>query len=434
LPPGAPRASGRWPISSPRIAGEFFDARREADLLGSLLPLLAPERLEDVAIGFLRFWDGHHRYTRQTVKRSLSGRHLDVIVTGTALPGSEQSLDRVLVAIHDISGQEAAYRRLAASERYARSLFDHSPTSLWVEDFSIIRDRFDRLRADGVRDLAAFIDSHQDFLDACIRDIRIVSVNDQTLRLFRAPDQATLVSRITEVFRPEVHYCFRQHMLYLWEGQLNQHHEIANYTLQGEELILDMQFSVFPGHEGDWSLVQVALTDITARKKAETHLEYLSKRDELTDLFNRSFYVAELARLARMRQFPLSVIIIDLNGLKRVNDTFGHAAGDELLRRMGRVLSEAVLPPASACRTGGDEFAIFLPLTDAVGAAALLERIKALTDRENALHPGNDLRMAAGIGTVLRGEDMDDAIRAADKRMYDTKAAFYRDSAQGPRR
>jgi diguanylate cyclase (GGDEF)-like protein len=180
--------------------------------------------------------------------------------------------------------------------------------------------------------------------------------------------------------------------------------------------------------------VQVALTDITARKKAETHLEYLSKRDELTGLFNRSFYVAELARLARMRQFPLSVIIIDLNGLKRVNDTFGHAAGDELLRRMGRVLSEAVLPPASACRTGGDEFAIFLPLTDAVGAAALLERIKALTDRENALHPGNDLRMAAGIGTVLRGEDMDDAIRAADKRMYDTKAAFYRDSAQGPRR
>ena len=60
-----------------------------------------------------------------------------------------------------------------------------------------------------------------------------------------------------------------------------------------------MQFSVLPGHENDWSLVQVALTDITARKKAEAYLEYLGKHDVLTKLYNRSFYVDELNRLER---------------------------------------------------------------------------------------------------------------------------------------
>jgi diguanylate cyclase (GGDEF)-like protein len=414
-----------------RYTVDLLEARSEADLIGPLLPLLSLESLDNIAIGFLRFWGGYNCYTRQTVKRSLSGRHLDVIVTGTALPGSEQSLDRVVVAVQDISGQEAVCRRLAAAERYARSLFDHSPTSLWVEDFSIIRDRFDRLRAEGVRDLSAFLDSHQGLLQDCIRDIRIVAVNDQTLRLFGAPDQAALVSRITEVFRPDTHHCFRQHLIYLWEGKLAQHHEITNFTLRGEELTLDMQFSVFPGHEDDWALVQVALTDITARKCAEAHLEYLSTRDELTGLFNRSFYVGELGRLASLRLFPLSVIIMDLNGLKRANDTLGHAAGDELLRRTGQVLREAVLPPASACRTGGDEFALLLPRTDAVGAAALLERIETLIDRDNALHPGITLRMAAGIGTALASDRMDDAIRTADARVYDAKAAFYLDPAHG---
>jgi diguanylate cyclase (GGDEF)-like protein len=417
-----------------RYTVELFDAQSEADLLGPLMPLLALESLDNVATGFLRFWDGHDRYTRQTVKRSLSGRHLDVIVTGTALPGSEQSLDRVLVAVQNITGQEAAYRRVAAAERYARSLFEHSPISLWVEDFSIIRDMLDALRAQGVRDLAAFLDSNPAFIQRYVRAIRIVEVNDQTLRLFGAPNLKTLVHHIETVFRPETHPQFRDEVIELWEGKLHQQREVTNFTLAGEKLTCHMQFSVFPGHEDDWALVQVALTDITARKRAESHLEYLSTRDALTGLFNRSFYVGELARLVRMREFPLSVIVIDLNGLKRINDTFGHAAGDELLRRMGRVLTEAILPPASACRTGGDEFAIFLPRMDDIGAAALLERINALINRENADHPGTVLRMAAGIGSASCSERMDDAVRTADRRMYDAKAAFYRDPSHGLRR
>jgi diguanylate cyclase (GGDEF)-like protein len=421
-------------LKANRYTVALFDAETEDDLVGPLLPLLSMEGLDSVATAFLRFWDGHKSYTCQTVKRSLSGRHLDAIVTGTVLPGSERSLDRVLVAVQNISGQEAAYRRLAVAERYAHGLFRHSPVSLWVEDLSIIRDMLDELRASGVTDFDAFFDANPEFIQRCIRAVRVIEVNDETLRLFRAPNQATLLSRITEVFRPEVNHCFKEHLLYLWDGTRPRSNEITNFSLEGEQLTMQMQFSIFPGHEDDWALVQVALTDITARKKAEAHLEFLSKRDELTGLFNRTFYVNEIARLERMREFPVSVIIIDLNGLKQVNDSSGHAAGDGVLRRIGAILAAAVAPPAHACRTGGDEFAIFMPQTDESGASAMLARIEALVERENALHPVPALEFAAGIGTAQDGDHLEDVIRAADERMYDAKAEYYLNPAHDCRR
>ena len=75
---------------------------------------------------------------------------------------------------------------------------------------------------------------------------------------------------------------FREQLIDLWDGKLFQQREVVNYALDGTKLHLLLQFSVLPNHEHDWSLVQVALTDITARKKAETYLEYLGTHDVLT--------------------------------------------------------------------------------------------------------------------------------------------------------
>src|SRR4029077_12038351 len=105
--------------------------------------------------------------------------------------------------------------------------------------------------------------------------------------------------------------------------------------LTATRYIFICNFRSCPAHEHDWSLVQVALTDITARKKAEAYLEYLGQHDVLTKLYNRSFYVDELNRPERKGPFPVTIIVADLNGLKAANDQWGHAAGDALLRRAG---------------------------------------------------------------------------------------------------
>jgi diguanylate cyclase (GGDEF)-like protein len=411
----------------------LYDGSGEAELLGCLSDIVSHDDLPSVASEFVRLWDGHRQFARQAVNRSVIGRPINVLVTGTVLPGHEATLDRVLVAVQDFTTQETARRDLAASERYARGLFDHSPISLWVEDFSAVKGLLDGLRGEGVIDFRAFIAADEDFAFRCLEAVKIVDVNDYTLRLFQAPDRAGLLSGLRDILRDKVIETFKDQLVELWDGKLQQEREITSYALGGDELHLHMQLSVFPGHESDWSLVLVALTDISARKKAEAYLEYLSTHDELTKLLNRAFYVGEIERLQRRQLFPISVIVIDLNGLKRINDDQGHMVGDEMLRRLGEVLDKAVDPPGHACRIGGDEFAILLPRADAATALSLLEEIRALVLINNQFHVAAPLEIAAGVATVVAGERIEDAVRLADQRMYDAKASFYQETTAQPR-
>jgi diguanylate cyclase (GGDEF)-like protein len=186
-----------------------------------------------------------------------------------------------------------------------------------------------------------------------------------------------------------------------------------------------LQFSVFPGHEARWDLVLVALTDITARKKAEAYLEFLGKHDVLTKIKNRSFYIDEINRLERKGPFPVTAIAVDVNGLKAVNDQLGHAAGDALLRRAGEVLGKAVEKPFQAARIGGDEFMVLLPGADERDGEAVIESIRQLLEVNNQFYSGNPLSFAMGAATAHEGERLEPMLQRADAAMYAEKRAHY---------
>ena len=97
----------------------------------------------------------------------------------------------------------------------------------------------------------------------------------------------------------------------------------------------------------------LALIDITKHRQYEERLQYLSTHDTLTGLFNRSFFDAELERLLESRLYPISVIIADVDELKNINDTFGHAAGDQILKLAAKVLRHAVRPEDVVPASGG---------------------------------------------------------------------------------
>jgi diguanylate cyclase (GGDEF)-like protein len=408
-----------------RAALTLFEARDHDDLVGNLSRVFRDDMLESHLEELVQLWEGETSFSSYGVNYSLTGRRVDIQLKGAVLPGHEDTWSRVLVATEDVTERETARRHLAASELYARGLFEHSPVSLWVEDFSAIKRLLDEMRERGIVDFRVFTDVHPEFVTRCMNEIRVIDVNRHTLELFGAPDKGTLLSRLQDVFRDDMQHHFREQLIDLWDGKLFQQREVMNYTLDGTELHLHLQFSVLPGHERDWSLVQIALTDITARKKAEAYLEYLGKHDVLTKLYNRSFYADELSRLERKGPHPVTIIIADLNGLKSANDQYGHAIGDALLRRAGEVLNALIERPNYAARIGGDEFAVLLPGMDANAGVAMMEAIQKLAEINNQFYPGSPLSFSMGAATSQPGERIENVVKRADLAMFESKRAHY---------
>lgn len=402
---------------------ELFGARDLDDLVANIGRVFRDDMLQTHIEELTQLWEGRNGFRSQAVNYALDDRRLDVLLRGTVMPGCEESWERILVSTEDVTERETARRKVAQAEAYARGLFEHSPVSLWVEDFSSVKQLIDDVRLRGISDFRVFTDVHPEFVERCLSEIRVIDVNRHTLEMFGAPDKASLLGRLSEVFRDDMLRHFREQLVELWNGRLFHSREVVNYRLDGEALHVHLQFSVLPGYEETWSLVQVALTDITARKKAEAYLEYLGKHDVLTKIYNRSFYIDELNRLERKGPFPVTIIVVDLDDLKGVNDALGHAAGDALLRRAGEVMAKAVDKPACAARIGGDEFALVLPGADRAVGLAVMENLAQLVELNNQFYSTVPLRFSMGLATSEPGERLEAVVKRADLAMYAAKRA-----------
>lgn len=404
---------------------ELYAAASMSELVAGLDRVFRDDMFDQHVEELAQLWEGRTRFASQTVNYSLAGKRLDILLNAHVLPGHEADWSRVLLSVEDVTERVQAQQRLANSELYARGLFEHSPVSLWVEDFSAVKRLLDEVREQGISDFRTFTDVHPEFVERCMAEIRVIDVNQQTLKMFAARDRRELLKSLNLVFRDDMRTSFNEQLIELWQGKLIQQREVVNYALSGDKLHVLLQFSVFPGHEKHWDLVLVSLTDITARKQAEAYLEFLGKHDVLTKLRNRSFFADELNRLERKGPFPVTVIVADLNGLKFTNDELGHAAGDGLLRRAGEVLGKAVEKPASAARIGGDEFALLLPATDERGGELVIERIGELVELNNQFYGSPDLSFALGAATCQSGDRLEAAVNRADQQMYASKKSYY---------
>lgn len=403
----------------------LYEAENINHLIENLERVFRDDMLDPHIEEMVQLWNGDNAFMSDTINYSLNGKRLDIQLKGVILPGHEETWDRVLLSIEDVTAREEARREQSKHKQHAEGLFEHSPVSLWVEDFSRIKQLMDDIRERGIEDFRVFTDVHPEFVRQCMSEIRVLDINRETLDLFAAPDKETLLKNLPQVFKGDMETNFREQLIDLWNGVYFQRREVINYALDGTERHLLLQFSVLPGHEADWSLVQVALADITARKKAEAYLEYLGKHDVLTKLHNRAFYVDELNRLERKNHEPVSIIIIDLNGLKTANDQLGHASGDGLLRRIGEVLNEAVKLPGHAARIGGDEFAVVLPYVDERGADAVMEDIRRLIDINNQYYSHLKIELSMGAATSMPGEKLETVAKRADLLMYADKRKHY---------
>lgn len=168
-----------------------------------------------------------------------------------------------------------------------------------------------------------------------------------------------------------------------------------------------------------------------ALQTANERLERLSLSDELTGLGNRRAFDQALQRAHARRQHtgaPLSVLLVDVDHFKCVNDCYGHSTGDDYLRAIARVLAQAACRPADlAARHGGEEFACLLPDMAGADAQALAERIREASARlalPNALAPGRRLTVSIGVATLEGGPaTVRELLGQADAQLYAAKRA-----------
>lgn len=156
----------------------------------------------------------------------------------------------------------------------------------------------------------------------------------------------------------------------------------------------------------------------------QAELERTSRTDALTGLANRAVFFDRLeAEIARARRYGLAlcVAMIDVDHFKRINDTHGHLAGDEVLRNLSATLAGAVRVHDLAARYGGEEFAIVLPHTSLRDAPAVTTRLLEATRRLSVTAAGQMLSVSIGVAELALGEDADGVVARADAALYQSK-------------
>lgn len=175
-----------------------------------------------------------------------------------------------------------------------------------------------------------------------------------------------------------------------------------------------------------WSLDAVKLDenrylgfarDISEKKKIEREILYLSYHDHLTGLYNRRFFEQELNRLDTSENLPMSIIMFDVNGLKLVNDSFGHDAGDHLLKKAAEVIKNICRNEDMVARIGGDEFVLFLPKTSSKQCVEIANQIKEQSAKEKVANV--ELSISYGYDTKeVEKQSILEIIANAENYMY----------------
>lgn len=304
--------------------------------------------------------------------------------------------------LSDINDElEASLGQLIAIENELRNKYDELLESR--KELAASEERH-RAIVTTLPDIVFRIDSNGVFIDC--------QANDESQLI--AKKEYFIGRRIEEVMPESI---AKQGMLYIEKAIKTKKLQEYDYALEMGGKINYFEVRMVSSGKNE---VTAILRNITKQKENQQRIEYLSYHDQLTGLYNRRYFDEELNRLDKERNLPLSIIVIDVNGLKLVNDAFGHIKGDILLQKVAEVLKRQCRSDEIISRIGGDEFVILLPETEESDTEKIAERIMSDMEGERL----DDILISASVGWFTKkevSEQMNDIFINAENRMYKRK-------------
>lgn len=253
------------------------------------------------------------------------------------------------------------------------------------------------------------------------RDGTIRRANLTAAKLMGVGSNELIRRRFAVFISPPSRVAFSAFLKKVFTSENKQTCEVVLQNDESAPLWVNIEAIVDSGH-GKGELCYAIVSDIRERKKKEAELTHFSTHDMLTGLYNYGFFLEEMTRLEREREFPVSIMMADVNHLKVTNDHEGHAAGDALLKRAAQALTVAFRAEDVVARIGGDEFAVLLPATNAVTAEVLFERMRQVVQEHNRAHPETPIDLSLGMSTAETSESLSQVLNQADLNMYREKS------------
>jgi len=251
-------------------ATELFGYSRKEFLKMKILDVIPPEQIPrtESELKKLRERGTYENFIGKI--RSKDGRWFDVEVSSSAIVRDGKVVGSQDI-VRDITERRRVEEELLRSKTRYYNIFNTAAVSLWEEDISELKKALDNLKARGVADLRAYIDEHPEFLKKAARMIKILDVNDVTLKLYGAKSKGEMLESLDKIFTPESYNVFKDELIAISEGKAYFEAETVNKTFQGKNVHIWISMSI-PSTKLEINKMLVSIIDITDRMKMEEEL------------------------------------------------------------------------------------------------------------------------------------------------------------------